>query len=203
MKTKPRIITLGRQFGAGGHSVAAAISKILNIPVYDNELISKAAEESGFSAQLFAKKDEKRSAFSFSSFFTSGRYSMADNYISDNELFKIQGDVIKKLADEGPAIFIGRCSDYILRDRTDCLDVFICAPLEERAKCIMKRENLSYDDALDMAQRKDRTRKVYYDFFTFGEWGAASNYDLCIDSSILGIEGTAKFIVDFMERMGK
>ena len=192
MKTKPRIITLGRQFGAGGHSVAAAISGILNIPVYDNELISKAAEESGFSAQLFAKKDEKRSAFSFSSFFTSGRYSMADNYISDNELFKIQGDVIKKLADEGPAIFIGRCSD-----------VFICAPLEERVKCIMKRENLSYDDAMDMAQRKDRTRKVYYDFFTFGEWGAASNYDLCIDSSILGIEGTAQFIVDFMERMGK
>ena len=85
---------------------------------------------------------------------------MADNYISDNELFKIQGDVIKKLADEGPAIFIGRCSDYILRDRTDCLDVFICAPLEERVKCIMKRENLSYDDAMDMAQRKDRTRKV-------------------------------------------
>lgn len=203
MSKNVRIINIGRQFGSGGRLVAAEIGRILGIPVYDNELITKAAEESGFSKELFAGKDEKRSLFSFSSFFSSGRYSMSDNYLSDNELFKMQGNVIRKLAEESPCIFIGRCSDYILRDRTDCLDIFICAPMEERIKLVCERENLSREDAEDLIIRKDRTRRTYYDYFTLGDWGVASNYDLCVDSSILGIEGTARFIVDFKERLSR
>ena len=203
MKKNVRIINVGRQFGSGGRLVAAELGRLLGIPVYDNELITKAAEESGFSKHLFAGKDERRSLFSFSSFFSSGRYTMSDNYLSDNELFKIQGNVIRKLADESPCIFIGRCSDYILRDRTDCLDVFICAPMEDRIKMVAEREKLSRDDAEDLIIRKDRTRKTYYDYFTFGDWGTAANYDLCIDSSILGIEGTAAFIADLAGKLGR
>lgn len=203
MSKEIRIINIGREFGSGGRAVAAELGRLLGIPVYDNELITKAAEESGFSKQLFAGKDEKRSLFSISSFFSSGRYSMSDNYLSDNELFKIQGNVIRKLADESPCIFIGRCSDYILRDRNDTLDVFVCAPMEERINRICERENLSREDAEDLIIRKDRTRKTYYDYFTFGDWGMASNYDLCIDSSKLGIEGTAQFIIDFKDKLAK
>ena len=203
MSKEIRIINIGREFGSGGRAVAAELGRLLGIPVYDNELITKAAEESGFSKQLFAGKDEKRSLFSISSFFSSGRYSMSDNYLSDNELFKIQGNVIRKLAEEGPCIFIGRCSDYILRDRNDTLDVFICAPMEERISRISEREMISREDAEDLIIRKDRTRKTYYDYFTFGDWGMASNYDLCIDSSKLGIEGTARIIIDFKEKLAK
>lgn len=203
MSKEIRIINIGREFGSGGRAVAAELGRLLGIPVYDNELITKAAEESGFSKQLFAGKDEKRSLFSISSFFSSGRYSMSDNYLSDNELFKIQGNVIRKLAEESPCVFIGRCSDYILRDRNDTLDVFICAPMEERISRISEREMISREDAEDLIIRKDRTRKTYYDYFTFGDWGMASNYDLCIDSSKLGIEGTARFIIDFKENLAK
>ena len=203
MSKEIRIINIGREFGSGGRAVAAELGRLLGIPVYDNELITKAAEESGFSKQLFAGKDERRSLFSISSFFSSGRYSMSDNYLSDNELFKIQGNVIRKLADESPCVFIGRCSDYILRDRNDTLDVFVCAPMEERITRICERENLSREDAEDLIIRKDRTRKTYYDYFTFGDWGMASNYDLCIDSSKLGIEGTARFIIEFKDRLAK
>jgi cytidylate kinase len=202
MKTKPRIITLGRQFGAGGHSVAAAISGILNIPVYDNELISKTAEESGYSKSLFAKGEE-RSLFSVSSFFASGRLSYSDSgYVNDNVMFKIQSEVIRSIAEKGDAIIIGRCSDYILRD-LNCLDVFVCAPMEYRIKRLMENEGLSADDAEALMRRKDRTRETYYNYYTFGAWGVAANYDLCIDSSILGIEGTADYIIDFGRRAGK
>ena len=177
------LINIGRQFGSGGRLVAQAIGRKLDIPVYDNELISKAAEESGFSKHFFAKSDETRSLFSISSFFANARFGIADNYMSDNELFRIQSDVIRKIAENGSAIFIGRCSDYILRDM-HCLDVFITA--SER-----------------LIRTKDRTRETYYNYFTFGNWGVASNYDFCIDSSLLGIEQTADLIIGLLDRFKK
>ena len=196
------IINIGRSFGSGGGYVGQAIGKKLGIPVYDNELISKAAEEKGYSKSIFAG-EEKRSLFSVSSFFSSGRLGYLDSgYVNDNVLFKIQSEVIRSIAGEGDAIFIGRCADYILRDM-DCLDVFVCAPLEFRIKRLMENEGLSADDAEDLMRRKDRTRETYYNYYTFGAWGKADNYDLCIDSSILGIDGTADFIIDFGRRCGK
>ena len=191
------LINIGRQFGSGGRLVARVLGEKLGIPVYDNELITKAAEESGFSRHLFARSDEKRSLFSISSFFVSGRHVVADNYVSDNDLFRIQSDVIRKIADEGSAIFIGRCSDYILRDR-DCLDVFITAPEEVRVRRVAEREHLSDDEAARLVRTKDRTRETYYNYFTFGNWGVASNYDLCVDSSVLGIDATADLIISFL-----
>lgn len=196
MNGQNTIINIGRQFGSGGKLVALKISEILGIPVYDNELISRAADESGFSKGLFERSDEKRSIFNISSFFDTGRFGGARNYVGDNELFKIQSEVIRNLAAKGSAIFVGRCSNYILRD-LKCLDVFVTAPSEDRVKRVSERLNISPEEARSRISRQDRTRETYYNFFTFGNWGAASDYDLCIDSSILGIDGTAGFIIDF------
>lgn len=197
------LINVGRSFGSGGGFVAKAIGKKLGIDVYDNELISRTAEQSGYSKDLFARSEEKKSLFDVSGFFASGRLSYLDSgYTGDTMLFNIQSEVIRQIAARGPAIIIGRCSDYILRDM-DCLDVFISAPEEYRIRRLSEREGLSPDDAEMLMKRKDRTRETYYNYYTFGAWGKASNYDLCVDSSILGIEGTADFIIDFGRRCGK
>lgn len=200
MEGKKLIINVGRQFGSGGKLVALALGKKLGIPVYDQELISKAAEQSGFSKELFAKSDEKRNLLALSSFIVDvGRFGSADNYVSDNQLFVIQSNVIRSIADKGSAIFIGRCADYILRDRP-CLDVFISASDEVRIKRVAERMGITPEQAESLMQKKDRTRETYYNYFTFGNWGVASNYDLCVDSSVLGIDGTADMIIDFCHR---
>lgn len=196
------IINIGRQFGSGGRRVAAALGVRLDIPVYDNELIAEAAQKSGFSKDLFLQRDEHKSNFTLSNLFGSiNRYGSAESFLNDNRLFKIQSDVILELAQQGPAVFVGRASDYVLREM-DCLDVFITAPLEIRIKDVAEREGISLDEAESMIAKRDRDREAYYNYLTFGNWGVASNYDLCIDSSILGIEGTADFIVDFGRKCG-
>ena len=201
---KNTIINVGRQFGSGGGFVAKAIGRKLGIPVYDNELISKAAEESGYSKSVFEGGEKRKSLFSMSSFFASGRlpFGESSGYINDDMLFKIQSDVIRNIAEKGNAIIVGRCADYILRD-LDCLDVFVCAPMDYRVQRLVKNEGLDPEEAEELMRRKDRTREAYYNFYTFGSWGVASNYDLCVDSSILGIEGTADFVIDFGRRAGK
>ena len=200
---KNTIINVGRSFGSGGGYVGQAIAEKLGIPFYDNELISKAAEESGYSKDLFAGGEKKRSIFSASSFFTSGRMSYMDSaYVNDDILFKAQSEVIRSVAEKGDAVIIGRCADYILRD-LNCLDVFVCGPEAYRIQRLVELEGLSADEAEALMRRKDRTRETYYNYYTFGAWGVASNYDLCVDSSILGIEGTADFIIDFGRRAGK
>lgn len=196
------IINIGRQFGSGGRRVAAALGVRLDIPVYDNELIAEAAQKSGFSKDLFLQRDEHKSNFTLSNLFGSiNRYGSAESFLNDNRLFKIQSDVILELAQQGPAVFVGRASDYVLREM-DCLDVFITAPLEIRIKDVAEREGISLDEAESMIAKRDRDREAYYNYLTFGNWGVASNYDLCIDSSILGIEGTADFIIDFGRKSG-
>lgn len=196
------IINIGRQFGSGGRRIAAALSEKLGIPVYDNELITEAAQKSGYSKDLFQKRDEHRSIFTLSNIFgTTNRYSGGESYLNDNTLFKIQSEVMREIAEKGPAIFVGRASDYILRD-FECLDVFICAPEECRIKDVAEREGISEQEATIMIQRKDKERASYYNYLTFGNWGIASNYDLCIDSSILGIDGTADSIIDFGRKSG-
>ena len=178
------------------------MSEKLGIPVYDNELIAEAAAKSGYSKDLFKKSDERKSVFTISNIFgTTNRYSMGESYLNDNQLFKLQSEVIRNIAADGPAIFVGRAADYVLRDM-DCLDVFISAPLEERKKMVSEREGIALKDAEAYILKKDRKRADYYNFFTFGNWGVASNYDLCIDSSILGTEGTAEFIIDFGRKSG-
>ena len=156
---KKTIINIGRQFGSGGGFVAQAIGRTLGIKVWDNDLITKSAEESGFSKELFAKSDESRSLFSMSSFFASWNLGRAENYVDDTALFKIQSEVIRKIAEEGSAIFVGRCSDYILRD-LDCLDIFVTAPLPYRIERVARRENMTKEEAEELIKRKDRTRET-------------------------------------------
>lgn len=196
------IINVGRSFGSGGGYVGQAVAEKLGIPFYDNELISKACEESGYSKDLFAGGEVKRSIFSASSFFTSGRLSYMDGaYVSEDLLFKAQSEVIRSIADKGDAVIIGRCADYILRDRP-CLNVFIDGPVEYRIKRLVENERMTAEEAEKLIRKKDRTRETYYNYYTFGQWGQASNYHLCLDSSVLGIEGTADFIIEFGKRAG-
>ncbi len=196
------IINVGRSFGSGGGYVGQAIASKLGIPFYDNELISKAAQESGYSPSIFEGGEKKRSIFSVSSFFASGRMSYLDNtYMNDDILFKVQSDVIRKIGEGGDAVIIGRCADYILRD-LPCLNVFVTGPEEYRIERIVKNEGISEEEAEKLIRKKDRIRETYYNYYTMGSWGSASNYHLCVDSSVLGIEGTANFIIEFGRKAG-
>ena len=196
------IITIGRQFGSGGKSVADALGRKLRIPVYDSELITKAAQDSGFSAELFVERDEKRRFFSLSKIFTN-TYSDTEDYMSDNGLFKMQSDTIRRIAEQGSAIIVGRCSDYILRDLDNVVDVFLTSPVEVRAERVAERLGINKEKAEELIEKKDSGREEYYNYYTFGNWGHATTYDICLDSSLLGIEGTADFIIDFARKAGK
>lgn len=199
---KDIIITIGRQFGCGGKRIAEALGSKLGIPVYDHELIVKAAQESGFSAEFFERSDEKKRFFSLTSIFTGSYNAETENYMSDKGLFNMQCETIKSIADQGSAIIVGRCSDYVLRDRENTLNVFLTSPLEDRVKRIAETEGLEIDKAEEYVEKQDRNREDYYNYYTFGNWGVASNYDLCIDSSIAGIEGTADIIIEFAKIAG-
>lgn len=199
---KDIIITIGRQFGSGGKCVAEVLGRKLGIPVYDQELIMKAAQESGFSAEFFEQSDEKRRFFSLSSIFATAYSSETENYMSDKGLFRIQCETIRNIAGQGSAVIVGRCSDYVLRDMKNKLDVFLTSPLEKRAARVAERQGIDYAKAMETVEREDRNREEYYNYYTFGNWGVASNYDLCIDSDKLGDEGTADMIIEFARRAG-
>ena len=202
MADEKTLISVGRQFGSGGRQVADALGEKLGLKVYDNELISQAAQESGFSEHLLAKSDEKRRIFSISNFLTSGRFGVPDNYLGDNGMFMIQSQVIKNIAEKESAIFIGRCSDYILRN-SDCLSVFISAPMLNRVRRVSERMGLSELEAENLILKKDKSRENYYNYFTFRSWGKADNYHICLDSSVLGIDGTADAIIRFLKARDK
>lgn len=189
MDKKHIIINIGRQFGCGGKAIADEISRQLGIPAYDGELLTEAARKSGIRHEVFQSSDEKFRFWSFGSGLT------------DPEIYKIQSDTIRDIAQKGSAIFVGRAANYVLRDM-DCLNIFISAPLEVRVQSIMERHKLSHKDAESLVVKRNKQREDYYNFFTFREWSDASNYDLCIDSSVLGIQGTADFIIEFARRKG-
>lgn len=199
---KKIIINIGRQFGCGAKDVADAIGRRTGIPVYDSELLKKAAQDFGFSESLFSGSDEKKRCFSLSSIFNSnifGCSSMND----DASLFAMQAEAIKNIARNSSAIIIGRAANYILRDCDCCLNVFLTSPIEERAKRVAERENMDREKALEHIERMEKEREAYYNTFTFGNWGMASTYDLCVDTSLLGVEGTADLILEFAKKTGK
>ena len=198
---KKTIICIGREFGAGGRKVAAILKEKTLLPVYDKELLSEAAAQCGFGSYLFKKRDEKRHLFSFSRLFSSSSWN-ADNYMGDNELFQMQSETIRHIAQkEGSCIIIGRCADYVLRDEEGLVSVFLCCPMEERVKRVCARMDVDEKTAREIIARKDRNRRSYYNGYTLGKWGDAATYDLCIDTSVLGDEGTADLILDFIRRL--
>lgn len=198
---KKVIINIGRQFGAGGLIVAHELGKRLGIPVYDKELITKAAQDSGFSVEFFEQSDEKKRLFSLSSIFVN-TFSDTENYMSDRGLFKLQSQTIRSIAEQGSAVIVGRCADYILRDMECTLNVFLTSPMEVRIARIAEDRGISNEEAEHIITEADRKRAEYYNYYTFGDWGVASTYDLCIDSSILGLEGTVDLIINFAEKAG-
>lgn len=196
------IINIGRQFGSGGKEIAIELGRQLGIQVYDNELINKAAEKSGFSTSLFSSNDEKKSFLKIGAMF-GGNNIYSNGSINSNTLFKYQSETIRDIAAHGNAIFVGRASDYLLRDYDCCLNIFITAPLEIRIERIRSRTGLTGKEAESLIAKRDKGRKQFYDFVTTGDnWGVAGNYDLCIDSSKAGIEKTAGLIIGFGRNTG-
>jgi len=185
------IINIGRQFGSGGRRIGNALGERLGIPVFDRQLITEAAQKSGYSPEVFRKKEERKRLFSF----------LSSNGVDDSEIFRIQSEIIRDIASRGSAIFLGRASDYVLRDMP-CLNVFLTAPEDVRASHVAQLRGISVEEAAETCAKEDRERETYYNFFTFRNWGVASNYDLCFDTSKLGIEGSADFIIDFGKRIG-
>ena len=194
---KKIIINIGRQFGSGGKAVADKIGEILGIPVYDNELLTKAAQDFGFTEELFRDRDEKKRSLTLSSVFSSSLFGGGSYLTDDNTLFKMQAQTIRNIAEKGSAVIVGRAADYILRDMDCCLDVFLTSPLSVRTERVSERTGMSIEKAQDYIVKKEKEREDFYNCFTFGNWGVASTYDLCVDTSLLGVEGTAKFIIEF------
>lgn len=191
------IITIGRQHGSNGRDIARAIAKELGYTCYDKEIVDHAAENSCFSKEIFDSNDEKRvSPYIFPTSHYMGMYDMGihENFRLSMQVASAQFDTIRKLADEGNCIFVGRCADYILRNRSDVLKVFIMAEEDFRIKTIMKRKNLNADQAKKLIKEVDKDRSSYYKYYTDQSWGDAHNFDLCINSGKLGVEGSVELI---------
>lgn len=196
------VITVGRQFGSRGKEIGQALAKRLNIIFYDKELISLASKESGLCQEFFEKADERNSGNllqAFAAGFTFGPFQYND-FLSNDKLFQIQSDVIRKVAGEHSCVIVGRCADYILRDNKRCINVFIHADMEDRVKTVMQRQNMTDQEARELIRKMDKTRPNYYNFYSDKEWGIASSYHLSVDSSLLGVDGTVDFIEEFVKK---
>lgn len=198
------LITIGRRIGAGGLEVAHMLADRLDIKVYDRELIAIAAQESGLSPAFFEKHDEQpaRSGL-FARFMGQKNSNYADNYVQDSAvsedgLFKTQSDIVRQLADAGSGIFVGRCADYVLRDREGLLSVFITAEMEDRVARIAAKRGLTDREAEKFINQEERRRASYYNYYTFKEWGDSASYDLCLNSSKFGIEGCVEAIIKML-----
>lgn len=192
------IITIGRQHGSNGHDIARALAADLGIPCYDKEIVDKAAENSDFSKEILDSYDEKRVA-NYIIPTTAHYIGMNEGLRLNLRLATAQFDAIRKLAEEGDAIFVGRCADYILRNRSDLVRVFIMADKDFRINCIMKRKGLTEDQAKKLIREVDKDRASYYNYYSDQDWGSVENYDLCLNSGRLDIDGSVKVIKSFIE----
>ncbi|MGI5973199.1 MAG: AAA family ATPase [Oscillospiraceae bacterium] len=193
-------ITIGRQFGSGGREVGKKVAQALGIPYYDKELLAVAAKESGLSHQFLQAYDERPT----NSFFYSlvmGQQNLlvgAQNVTVEQLAAKAQRDAVQSVADKGSCVIVGRCADYLLREREGLLRVFICADWDKRIDRVCRRDGLGQKEAEEKLRRMDKTRAAYYSFHTDRKWGAAETYDLCINSSRKGPDATADLILSFI-----
>lgn len=195
------VINVGRQLGSGGKQVGLLLAEKFGIKCYDKELLGRAAKESGLSTDSFLKKDEHKE--SYRSFFSNfipfiGSGDIYGNPISEEALFRFQSETIRRIADEHSCIFIGRCADYVLRDKQRCANIFISANMSDRIKRLCDRHQISAAEAKKLIAHGDNHRASYYNFYSEGTWGAADTYHLCINSSVLGIEGTTEYVAEFI-----
>ena len=198
------IITIGRQFGSGGREIGYMVAEKLGIKLYDKEMLQRAAQDSGICEELFESHDEKPSN-SFLYSLVMDTYSMGYSGSTYNDMpinhkiFLAQFDAIKKIANEGSCILVGRCADYALEGYPNLLSVFIHADLDARIKRIAKKYDLTDAKAKDLIIKTNKKRASYYNYYTDKRWGDADSYDVCLDSSVLGLEGTAEAIIKLIE----
>ena len=203
MEDKKIIINVGRQLGSGGLVIAKRLAGDLGCNFYDKELLNLAAKESGFSEKFFEQNDEKkgffRSLFHMHAPFVSDS-NFYNNKLSQESLFQFQSDAIRKAAKEHSCVFVGRCADYVLRDFDNTMSLFVTADLDERVERICERHKCDADEARKIIENKESSRASYYNYYTGKVWGHATSYDLCVNSSLLGMEGTVEFVKEFIRR---
>lgn len=193
-------ITIGRQFGSGGREIGKKLAQALNIPYYDKELLAVAAEESGLSPEFLQSYDEKpTNSFLYSlvmgqQTILTGNHSTVEQLAAD-----AQRDAVLSVAKKGSCVIVGRCADYILRDQPGLVRIFVMADHDSRIARITQRDGVSEKEAEEKIRRMDKTRASYYSFHTDRTWGAAESYDLCVSSSLRGVDGAVETILAFLK----
>ena len=195
------IINIGRQLGSGGRVIGRLLAEEFGCRFYDKELLNLAAKESGFCEQFFAQNDEHKRFFKT-------LFHLHDQHIGDNNfytnnfsqesLFQFQADAIRKAASSGNCVFVGRCADYILRDHPEAINVFITADLNYRIDQVSKRHGCNTEAAQKIIHDKEGSRASYYNYYTGRKWGDCKLYDLCVNSTPLGLIGTTDFIAHYV-----
>ena len=201
------IYTIGREFGSYGKQVGEELARRLNIPLYDKELLQKAAKDSGFCEEIFENHDEKpTNSFLYSlvmDTYSAGSYSAAPflDMPLNHKVFLAQFDSIKKLAEEGSCFIVCRCAYYALSANKDVVNVFVRADMDDRIKRIARRMNITESKAKDMIAKKDKQRASYYNYYTSKKWGHSRSYDLCLNTSKLTVEECVDMIIQFGNMM--
>ncbi len=197
---KRNIITISREFGSGGRTIGKAVAEKLAIPYYDKELVKQVATETGFHEKYVEQEGEyahstSRFAYALSSQSTHG--ALGGMSVNDF-LWVMQRKVILDIAEKGPCVIVGRCADYILRDRDDVLNVFIYADMKSRAERVVRLYGESEKSPEKRLEEKDKKRKVYYKHFTGNDWGVCQNYHLSLDSAVIGIDKCVDMITELV-----
>ena len=190
---KKVVITIGREFGSGGREIGMKVAEKLGIPFYDKELILKTAEKTKLEKSIIEKHDEKHSFIAIAATNPFDLYQMP---MSDR-IYIAQADVIREIAEKESCVIVGRCADYVLEENPDCFNVFITAPMKDKIE--RKRPLLpgkSDREIENHIEKIDKKRSKYYSYYTDGIWGKAATYHLCIDSSVMGIDGTVDLIIN-------
>lgn len=204
---KDKIVVIGRSFGSGGRVIGRRLAETMGVPFYDRELLCQASSRLGVDLCLMEHADERRPSI-FRSMIECALGNPAPSYdlgsLNTDRLYQVQSHVIKQLGTEGGAVFVGRTADYILRDHPYMLSVFLHAPELHRARRVLERGDCdTLEHALELTRKRDRLRQGYYNYFTGRNWGQADNYDLCVDTSLYGEEGTVSVIRHALELMNR
>lgn len=200
------IITISRQFGSGGRNIGRKLAKNLGIPFYDNELITESAKESGIDPDMVKALEETPTnsllySLTTGSVFGGGSFSPIIDLPITDKVFMAQSEVIRRFAQEGSCVIVGRCANYVLKDDPDVLDVFIHRDVDERINQVSKIYDLSRKKAKETVKKIDKQRSGYYSYYSDRNWGQADNYDLCLNSGMLGEDGCVAVIEAYIERM--
>lgn len=198
------IITIGRQYGSGGREIGRKLALRLGIPFYDRELISRAAKKSGFSEDLFEQLDERATnslLYSLTMFGSTGLNGMS---LTD-QLFLAQANIIREIADSGPAVLVGRCADHVLREYENRFDFFITGSVDDRLQRIQTHDDyeLSGKSPRAALEKMDKQRSTYYNYYTGKVWGKSDHYDLCINAGRLGVENSIEVILAYVNALKK